>query len=253
MEECEAPDEESTNLAQMARIERDQSTGSSTAVLRVVGVELVADHSGVLFWPATSTLIVADMHFEKGSSFARRGMMVPPYDTGITLSRLSDALMRYAPKRVISLGDAFHDTGGPARMPTKWRDALLAMMANREWLWVTGNHDPEPPEGLPGKTVEEWHEIGLIFRHEPQEGSAKGEIAGHLHPAGKIVRRSKSVRRPCFITDGDRMILPAFGAFTGGLNVCSQPFDGLFDRNKWHAVLVSQGRAFPIPGSELCG
>ncbi|MEO0497786.1 MAG: ligase-associated DNA damage response endonuclease PdeM, partial [Pseudomonadota bacterium] len=207
----------------------------------------------ILFWPEASTLIVADMHFEKGSSFAKRGMMVPPYDTGITLSRLSDALMRYTPKRVISLGDAFHDIGGPARMPVQWREALLGLMANREWLWVTGNHDPEPPESLPGKTFEQWHEGGLIFRHEPTNGPAKGEIAGHLHPAGKIVRRSKSVRRPCFITDGDRMILPAFGAFTGGLNVCSTPFGGLFDETKWNAVLVSQGRVFRIPGGDLCG
>ncbi|MEN0087253.1 MAG: ligase-associated DNA damage response endonuclease PdeM [Pseudomonadota bacterium] len=241
----------------MARIERNNDGGRSAACVRVADVELVADHSGVLFWPETSTLIVADMHFEKGSSFARRGMMVPPYDTGITLSRLSDALMRYAPKRVISLGDAFHDVGGPARMPTEWREALLALMANRDWIWVTGNHDPEPPEGLPGRTAEEWHEGGLIFRHEPNQDPdirrSKGEIAGHLHPAGKIVRRSKSVRRPCFISDGNRMIMPAFGAFTGGLNVCSEPFAGLFDETKWQAVLVSQGRVFRIPGGDLCG
>ncbi|MEO0635414.1 MAG: ligase-associated DNA damage response endonuclease PdeM [Pseudomonadota bacterium] len=240
-------------LAELAKIEREAPAATQTAAsFTVAGVECVADHSGVLFWPETSTLVVADMHFEKGSSFARRGMMVPPYDTGITLSRLSDAVMRYAPSRIISLGDAFHDVGGSARMPEDWRNALVALMAHREWIWVTGNHDPEPPEGLPGTTVEEWHEGGLIFRHEPTAGPAKGEVAGHLHPAGKIARRSRAVRRPCFISDGDRLILPAFGAFTGGLNVCSEPFHGLFDRKRWHAVLVSQGNVFPIAGSELC-
>ena len=126
-------------------------------------------------------------------------------------------------------------------------------MRPRDWVWVMGNHDPEPPEGLDGETVDELRLGALRFVHEPTEGPAPGEVAGHLHPVARIGRGRRSVKRPCFACDGARMVMPAVGAFTGGLNVCDRAFAPLFDRSKLVAHMLGDDRVYSVSGATLCG
>ncbi len=219
--------------------------------LAVGGEKLTCDWSGCLWWEDERTLIVSDLHLEKGSSLACRGRLIPPYDTGATLARLARTVNRYGPRRIISLGDSFHDQEAADRLPLRFAESLKAMMAGREWIWISGNHDPAPPADLGGMSAREVLIGKLTFRHEPQPGSPDGEIAGHLHPSGKIRRRDKSVRRPCFATDGSRLIMPSFGAFTGGLNIRHEAFRGLFIEERLSAVLLGKERVFHIGARAL--
>jgi len=185
---------------------------------------LTPDPLGALYWPSQETLIVSDLHFEKGSSFAARGALLPPYDTRTTLMRLEALMKRYAPRRVISLGDAFHDHGAEARIDDKDAARLEAMTRAADWLWIVGNHDPEPPARFAGASEQEAAIGALIFRHEPKAGEGRGEIAGHLHPCARVVAEGRMFRRRCFASDGARLVMPAMGAFTGGLNVLDEAF-----------------------------
>jgi DNA ligase-associated metallophosphoesterase len=208
---------------------RSGSAGEAKAALvGVNGVVLEAFADGALWWADESLLVVADLHLEKGSSFARRGQMLPPYDTAETLGRLARLIGRLGPRRVVALGDSFHDGGGAARLSASDRLTLGALQAGREWIWIAGNHDPLAPAGLAGQAMDELAIGRIIFRHEPAAGSAAGEIAGHLHPAARVAGRARSVRRRCFAGDGTRLVLPALGAYAGGLNVLDPAFDGLF-------------------------
>jgi len=218
-------------------------------VIRIAGEDVLCDSSGALFLAEESILIVSDLHLEKGSSYARRGSFIPPYETGVTLTRLEAVIARYRPSAVISLGDSFHDDGGAGRMPDIYREKLLGLMSGRDWFWVTGNHDPSPPEGLPGQSVEELALGNLIFRHMPE--GEEGEIAGHLHPGARIVQRGRSVRRACFATDSLRMVMPAFGSLTGTLNVLDRAFTGLFHRERLVAYMLGKAQVYPIAGSLL--
>ncbi|WP_280524833.1 MULTISPECIES: ligase-associated DNA damage response endonuclease PdeM [Stappia] len=213
--------------------------------------EIVGLHdSGAMWWPDENTLVVADLHFEKGSSFARKGLMLPPYDTAATLEKLAEAIDAFQPTRVIALGDSFHDGEGSDRLPASYRAMLTTLQLGREWIWVTGNHDPIAPVGLCGETVDEVALGGLVFRHEPHEG-AVGEIAGHLHPAARIRRYGRSVRRPCFATDGTRLVLPAFGVFTGGLNVLDGAWGPYFPAREFSVFMLGDGRLYPFTATRL--
>jgi uncharacterized protein len=193
------------------------------------GETLVLDATGAAFWPAGKTLIVADLHFEKGSAYARAGQLLPPYDTAATLKRLEAALAHFHPARVVALGDSFHDHNADDRLDGA-EVARLAMLTERvEWLWVEGNHDPKPPAWLGGKATAEAVLGPLVFRHIPAPLQHKGEVAGHLHPCVTIHRNGLSVRRRCFLSDGERLVLPAFGAYTGGLDVRDKAVQNLFD------------------------
>lgn len=218
--------------------------------IAVAGERAVCDPSGALFLPSDRLLVVSDLHLEKGSFFACRGSFVPPYDTLVTLRRLSAAIARWQPSIVVSLGDSFHDAGGSGRLPEVFRDHLLTLMAGRQWYWIAGNHDPVPPKGLPGHWVDELALGSLIFRHEPTLG-VEGEIAGHLHPGARIVQRGRSVRRACFACDGRRMVMPAFGSLTGTLNVLDGAFAGLFSPEQLTAYMLGTDRVYPISGSML--
>ena len=217
----------------------------------IAGIAALCDPSGALYLPELAMLVVSDLHLEKGSSFARRGQLVPPYDTVATLLRLQAAIASYAPRIVVSLGDSFHDGEGAARLPEPFRLQLEALMAGREWIWVAGNHDPDMPVGLPGECVEELSVFGLTFRHEPATTASAGEIAGHLHPCARIVQRGRSVRRRCFASDGSRLVMPAFGAFTGSLNVMDRAYRGLFSWDRFMAYMLGDARVYPIAGSLL--
>lgn len=224
---------------------------TSGAAIVFAGERLLCDASGVLFLPDRRTLVVSDLHLEKGAAFARRRMHLPPWDTAATLARLSAALDRFAPARVISLGDSFHDGEGASAMPDVFRAALAAMMRGREWIWIAGNHDPDPPGGLDGETTDEVSLGALRFRHEPIAGRVAGEVAGHLHPAARVVLRGHSVRRACFVEDGNRLVMPAFGAYTGAVDIAAPHAARLFDWTRLTAYMLGRDRIYPMPGKHL--
>jgi len=198
--------------------------------MRVRNAEVVMRCSGALWLEAERTLVVADLHLEKGSSYAARGQMLPPYDTRETLDRLEAEVAALSPAAVILLGDTFHDRRSEDRLAGDDAERLRALAAGRRLIWVIGNHDADGPRRLPGEVADELELLGLTFRHEPQAGVQPGEVAGHLHPAAKVRAPRGTVRRRCFVTDGQRLILPAFGAYAGGLNVRDAAFAGLFMR-----------------------
>lgn len=222
----------------------------SADTVAVSGEECLLDHHGVLYLPAWRALVVSDLHLEKGSCIAGRGALIPPYDTAVTLQRLAVLIGRYDPALVICLGDSFHDNDGVERLAGQYRDALLAAMAGRDWIWVAGNHDDRGVFGLPGVNAMEISLGNLIFRHIPANG-ANGEIAGHLHPGARIVRRGRSVRRRCFATDGNRLIMPAFGAFTGALNVLDPAYDGIFEDSKLQTHVLGRDKLYRIERRHL--
>lgn len=217
------------------------------------GVAAVCDPLGALYLPDAGILVVSDLHLEKGAAFARRGMMLPPYDTLATLTVLAAVISRYDPKLVISLGDNFHDRVGSEHLPDVFRTLIVEMARGREWIWINGNHDPDGTVDLPGTCSDELHYAGLAFRHEPRDGLQKGEIAGHLHPAATVRRREKSVRRPCFATDGDRLLMPAFGVMSGGLDLGHKAMKGLFDKTSLIAHLLGRDRIYSVRYGNLRG
>jgi len=224
-----------------------------TVDVTVNGTAVVCDRAGVAWLPGSGVLVVSDLHLEKGAAFARRGMMLPPYDTAATLARLAAAIARYNPRLVISLGDSFHDRTGSAHLPDCYREQLQALQHGRKWTWIEGNHDPDRPVGLEGDFCSELHVETLIFRHEPKPGVEEGEIAGHLHPAARVVRRGKGVRRPCFASDGKRLLMPAFGSTTGGLELRHPAMRGLFDRSRLVAHLIGKERIYSVAFSRMNG
>jgi hypothetical protein len=194
----------------------------------VNGETLLLDKSGAAYWPAEKTIVFADLHFEKGAAYARRGTLLPPYDTRTTIKRMAEVITRHAPARVIALGDSFHDGEGAERLDPEEREMLARLGAGAEWIWVEGNHDPKPPAWIGGRVAAEIALGGLVFRHVPGGSAQKGEVAGHLHPATIVRRNGMSVRRRCFVSDGARLLLPAFGAYTGGLDVRDAAVASLF-------------------------
>ena len=225
----------------------------------IEGEACVLRCSGAMHVVAHDVLIVADLHLEKGSAFAARGQMLPPYDSAATLQRLEEEIAEINPARVVLLGDSFHDKRSIARMAGRDRETLERLAAGREWLWLEGNHDREALLGqmgagdldrLPGSVIETLHLGALRLVHEPQPGDQPGEVAGHLHPSARVAAHARSVRRPCFITDGRRIILPAFGAFTGGLDVRDPAIAGLFSTPPLAAAL-GRDRVHPIAWGSL--
>jgi uncharacterized protein len=226
-------------------------TNANTATLTLGNEVFLCDLAGALYWPAENCLIVADLHLEKGSSYARRGQMLPPYDTKATLASLSACFDTWKPARVIALGDSFHDAMASQRLASADRSTILTLMRGREWIWLTGNHDPERPHGLGGEWAAELAIGPVSLRHEPACEAAGLEIAGHLHPQARIVRQGNAVRRRCFVTDGRRLIMPAFGAYTGGLNIRDSAFFGLFAEISLWAQVLGRDRLYRIPGAQL--
>ena len=230
---------------------RHETESVATTAIMLAGEEVVLDPRGVMFVPRLSLLAVSDLHLEKGSSFARRGALVPPYDSRQTLLRLAPVVAEYDPAIVVSLGDSFHDDGGLERMHGDCRQLLLTVMGKRDWYWIAGNHDPAPPRDVPGTATDELAAGNLLFRHEPARGPQPGEVAGHLHPAATLVRRGRAVRRPCFVSDGERMIMPAFGAYTGTLNIRDRAYCGLFDEAELTAYMIGPDRLYAIAAARL--
>lgn len=215
------------------------------------GAAVRLDWSGALHWPDEDLVVVADLHFEKGTSRATRGRFLPPYDTRTTLGALEEAIRRLQPKRVIALGDSFHDRDADGRLMPEESRRIQALTSAVDWIWITGNHDPEPPKALGGSSADVVAIGPLVFRHEPSGGRAEGEVAGHLHPCARVGVRGRALRRRTFVSDGRRCILPAFGAYTGGLNVLDPAYRGLFERARLIAWMIGDTRVYPVRGSSL--
>lgn len=220
--------------------------------LDVAGVGAALRPSGALWIEDRRTLVVADLHFEKGSAFAARGQMLPPFDTAETLRRLSREIDATDAQVVVFLGDTLHDGKAESRMSLDDQATLRALAKGRTLIWIVGNHDVDGPVHLPGEVAVEVALGRLMLRHEPRPGADHGWAAGHLHPCARVVGKGGSVRRRCFVTDGERIVLPAFGAYTGSLNVRDEAFSGLFAAPPV-AVVLGQGKSLPIAWRRLAG
>ena len=233
-----------------AQSHHDGMPAARGAILEVLGVSFIADLSGALFWEEQGLLVVSDLHLEKGSSFARRGVLLPPYDTAATLALLGILIGRRNPRMVIALGDSFHDSDAHHRLSRADNEAIVAMQARRDWIWISGNHDPALPSDIGGIVAEEVAIGPIVFRHEPT--GAPGEIAGHLHPNARVATRWRSMERRCFACDGERAVMPAFGAYTGGLSIRDAAFAKIFQTLGFMAHVLGDNRLHSIAASRCC-
>ena len=234
-------------MAARAQSAEDKGPVARAATVTVAGVTLVADLSGAFVWESERLLVVSDLHLEKGSSFAARGVLLPPYDTVATLSRLGAVIARHDPRTVIALGDSFHDRKAHERLSAGDREVVAALQARRDWIWIAGNHDPALPRDIGGVVASEVAVGGIVFRHEPT--GAAGEIAGHLHPKARVTTRGRTVERRCFASDGMRAVMPAFGAYTGGLSIRDAAFEKIFQRLEFMAHVLGDVRLHTIAAS----
>ena len=237
----------------LAADEKDKLRRRCESTITVDGTELLADLSGALLWPDEGLLVVADLHLEKGSAYAAHGVLLPPYDTASTLERLAWVIAYYDPRIVIALGDSVHDRKGWGRLDEEDRAALASLQHGRDWVWVAGNHDPEPGRGVGGEFVQSVACGKLQFRHEPSAGRTVGEIAGHLHPSARISQRGRTLIRRCFAADSDRVILPAFGAYAGGLNIRDDAFLKVFGTPCFKAHLIGDRSIYVLPTTRCLG
>ncbi|WP_246176756.1 ligase-associated DNA damage response endonuclease PdeM [Parvibaculum sedimenti] len=221
--------------------------------LRVCGAALAVLPEGAVWWEMERMLVVADLHLEKGSAFAARGIALPPYDTRATLRRLDALIAKHRPLRLVALGDSFHDQGAEARMSGEDAAMLSELTRRTEWVWIAGNHDPRPSRAFGGAVLDELRIGPLTFRHEPRPAPATGEIAGHLHPCAAVRVRGRRLRRRCVVSDGTRAILPAFGAYAGGLNVLDVAYDNLLPGLDFHAWMMGARSVVPVAARRLEG
>jgi DNA ligase-associated metallophosphoesterase len=222
---------------------------TETAILRFAGNNFEPLPSGGLYWHAQRTLLVADLHFEKMASFARRGQLLPPYDTGLTLARLEADLRRTGAQRLVSLGDSFHRVDASSLLTNSDRMRLDMLADLVDCIWLSGNHDPAP-HAIAGTCLNELELAGLTLAHEPKRG-IPGLVAGHLHPAAHIYMAGRSTRRPCFVHDNRLLILPAYGASTGSLNILSPAFAGLFHWPGLEVTMLGKDRTYPVSPRRL--
>lgn len=223
----------------------------ASVLLHFAGHTFEPQLSGALFWRAESMLLVADLHFEKFSSFARTGRMLPPYDTSMTLKRLEGDLAATGAERVVALGDSFHRDDGTQSLVESDRLRLLALLGKAHWTWLSGNHDPAP-HALGGVCLAQLEHRGLTLTHEPKRGMIN-TLAGHLHPAATVHANGSSTRRPCFVHDGRLLLLPAYGAGTGSINILGRAFAGLFDHAALEVTMIGRSRLYPVSTKRLIG
>jgi uncharacterized protein len=204
------------------------------------GERLEALPAGALHWPARRLLAVADLHLEKGSSYAVNALkLLPRHDTRQTLAMLSALIALLKPDTVVCLGDSFHDREAIDRLPEQERAEIGRLTDRAHFVWIAGNHDPAPPPERWGSVAEEICEGPLVFRHEARFGLPDGEVSGHFHPVAALSVRGRGIRRRCFLTDGRRVILPAFGTYAGGLNALDPAIAQLF-ADDYDALVVGR-------------
>jgi len=199
----------------------------NAAPIHRAGHRFMLDPAGIIYWPAQKTLIVADLHLEKASAKAKQGQFVPPYDSRTTLDRLGRLVRRYQPETIIALGDSFHDPRGRSRMLAEDAARMERLERSHRVIWIAGNHDPSEsnPTALMIETVALRHQAAVVA-----ESAFEFELSGHFHPKASIITRAARITRPCFVVDHQRVILPSFGAYTGGLDVSAPVIRGLFPR-----------------------
>lgn len=246
------------DTCQMMKHQREEgmvpvSFPRDSASLEFAGEEMVLTNSHALYWPKERTLLVADLHLEKGSWYAQTGQMLPPYDSRETLERLADTIRATAARRVITLGDNFHDDAGTSRLEPYAAGMLEGLIRAHEWIWVTGNHDEDMHRTFGADSFKEIEISGVILRHEARPGETRPELSGHFHPKMRVRVRNRHIARPCAVvsrsaTSGDRMIAPAFGAFTGGMDAgSSEILEALSPARKIDAILPAKGKLVTFP------
>jgi DNA ligase-associated metallophosphoesterase len=186
--------------------------------LSFAGETFLATASGALFWKAREALLVADLHLEKASWFARLGQLLPPYDSHATLTALADEVERTGATRLYCLGDSFHDRFGCDRLPADSRALLEQLTGRLDWTWIVGNHDPGFADHCGGRIVEESEVGGIVLRHEALGSDTRPAISGHFHPKLRLNLNGRRIARRCFVASDRKLILPAFGSLTGGLD-----------------------------------
>ncbi len=217
--------------------------------LSFAGEEFALTQDRALYWPRERALLVADLHLEKASFYARHGQLLPPYDSRETLERLALAIRETGARRVYTLGDNFHNSAGPQRLEPHAAGMLAALVRATDWVWITGNHDPAMDAAAGGTVAEELAIAGLLLRHQAKAGETQPEISGHFHPRLQVTVRERSIRRPCaVVSSAGRMILPAYGALTGGMNAADPAIvEALQPAAAIDAVLPSKGRLVQVP------
>jgi DNA ligase-associated metallophosphoesterase len=225
----------------------------SGAPLAFAGEELVLLKSNALYWPRERALLVADLHLEKGSWYARTGQMLPPYDSRETLERVADAVKLTGARRVITLGDNFHDEAGTDRLDPYAAGMLESLTRALDWVWITGNHDEAMARTFGATIAQEMVINGITLRHEAKCGESGPELSGHYHPKMRLRVRNRHIARPCGVLSrsrktGDRLIAPAFGAYTGGMDAGSpEILKALSPAQSIDAVLPAKGRLVSFP------
>jgi DNA ligase-associated metallophosphoesterase len=214
--------------------------------LKIGGLEAELHAPGFLWLSASRLLCAADLHLEKGSFFHRFGSFLPPYDTQETLKLLERGLKQFAPQRFVALGDSFHDVRGAARLGREDKDHLNTLIERvPEWLWVTGNHDPSIDAEIRGLRRACFLQDGVVFRHITEVGE-QAEISGHYHPKTTVRARGQRITTACFVQRGERLILPALGVFTGGLDIDSREFRVVMPQDGRHVFTVHHQQVYPL-------
>lgn len=186
--------------------------------LSFAGQHFLASHDGALHWPEQSALLVADLHLEKASWFAAGGQLLPPYDSLATLQSLEQEIARTGVTRLYCLGDSFHDRFGCDRLPADARALLTSLTARLDWVWIVGNHDSGFANHCGGRIEQECEVAGIVLRHEAIADDRRPEMSGHYHPKLRLSLRGRNVSRRCFVASETKLILPAYGSLTGGLD-----------------------------------
>ena len=217
------------------------------------GEEFALVDGRALYWPRENALLVADLHLEKASWYATHGQLLPPYDSRETLERVASAIRQTGARRVYTLGDNFHDSCGTERLEPHAQGMLAALTRATDWVWITGNHDASMEAATGGTLADELEIAGLILRHRAKRGETRPELSGHYHPRLQLTVRDRSIRRPCAVVSTDargsgRMILPAFGALTGGMNAADPAILGaLQPARAIDAVVPAGGKLATFP------
>lgn len=238
---------------QMQRMVPVSFASGSGAPLDFAGQEFVLLSSHALYWPREGALLVADLHLEKGSWYAQTGQMLPPYDSRETLERVADAVKVTGARRVITLGDNFHDNAGTHRLDPYAAGMLESLTRALDWVWITGNHDEHMPRAFGAEITAELELGGIILRHEAKRGETRPELSGHYHPKMRVRVRNRHIARPCAVVSrsadaGDRLIAPAFGAYTGGMDAHSpEILKALSPASRIDAVLPAKGKLVSFP------
>lgn len=225
----------------------------SFAPLPFAGEELVLMKSNALYWPRENALLVADLHLEKGSWYAQHGQFLPPYDSRETLERIADSVKATGARRVITLGDNFHDDAGVSRLDPYAAGMLETLTRTLDWVWITGNHDENMHRAFSATMMDELELNGIVLRHEAKRGETKPELSGHYHPRMRVQVRGRRIARPCGVVshsgdNGDRMILPAFGAYTGGMDAeAPEILEALGPASRIDAVMPAKGKLVTFP------